>query len=92
MIDERERLQAALAKSETDLADAERLQQRQGYGKELSPADDPQPYIDRLREFRDVRQKALRDWELRNEPTVVTSKALGTGATSQEQRVRSAKT
>jgi hypothetical protein len=66
MIDEGTRLQAALAKAEQALADAERLRQPQGYGKPLSPADDPQPYIDTLRERRYTRKKLFDDWQSKN--------------------------
>jgi hypothetical protein len=87
MIDEGSRLQAALAKAEHDLADAERIRQPQGYGQALSPADDPQTYIDTLRERRDVRKKLFDDWQLKNKPSAIPSSTFPTALT-QEQRAK----
>lgn len=78
MTDEITRLRDGLAKAEQDLADAERVQTRAGFGKELVTEVD-HPYIDRLRSFRDTAKVIL--------DRAIASSALPTAIT-QEERAR----
>jgi hypothetical protein len=86
MIDQTARLRTALDEAERDLADAERLRPRPGYGPNLGTEADADAHIEQLRAKRDRAKELLEKY--RPSPGAITSGALGSGAVTQEGRAK----